>query len=356
MTSINQPSEPFHHHRVPHFNSSNWSEKSADILTKPTTFRSLWEKFKWLIGKMSGIKEDDKVNKLTTAAIAQIESERKASGLAYSQMAFITIDPQVDFVDGAFNVPINPSQVEGKVLALKVASNISRYLRARGAYAFATKDHHPLDHSSFHNQHGVAPFTVVNLKKNSENNFAEQDQQMVWPVHCVFHGDKRSTFVESQETIGANCHSSFDSSHLNAVFTKGMDKNVESYSAIFTVYGKEASPVVKALSAKNIAKVYLGGLCTDYCVGHSAGHLALLGFDVSVVANGVAGISPQALSNLQETSKLLASGKWRRDINDPKTVYELGTPNGAYQPCEAIQQAVSEIKEGQRQPTIHILA
>lgn len=340
---------------VPHFSNDNWSEKNVEGQRKSGVRGTLWGKFQFFIEKMKWGFGNDRVKALTLAAIAQIEVERKASGLDYSQIAFVTIDPQVDFVDGAFNVPANPKQVEGKVQALTVASNVSRYLKSKGAYAYATKDHHPADHSSFHTQHGVGPYTLVNIEKNAENHFDAQDKQMAWPVHCVYHGDKKEAFMPSQETEGAKFHSSFDSAHLDAVFTKGINKNVESYSAVFTVYGKEASPLVNALRAEKIAKVYLGGLCTDYCVGHTGGHLALLGFNVSVVAGAVAGISGNALSNLQEAAKLLAVGKWRRDINDSQTAYELEAADGAYQPCGDIQSAISRIKNGQSQPDVQII-
>lgn len=340
---------------VPHFNNDNWTEKSGERLVKSNRRGTLWGKFQFFIEKMKWGFGNDRVKELTLAAIAQIEAERKASGLEYAQIAFVTIDPQVDFVDGAFNVPANPKQVEVKIQALKVASNVYRYLESKGAYAFATKDHHPADHSSFHTEHGVGPYTIVNMEMNKENHFSEQDAQMVWPVHCVYLGDRDEAFNPNKETQGAKFHSSFDGSHLDAVFTKGINKNVESYSAVFSVYGKEASPLVRALQAKNIAKVYLGGLCTDYCVGHTEGHLALLGFHVSVVAGAVAGISENALSNLQEAINLLASGKWRKDINDSGTMYELDKGNGAYQPSKEITNAVSQIKEGQRKPSAGII-
>ena len=120
----------------------------------------------------------------------------------------IVVDVQPDFMPGgALPVPDGDA-----ILPLANA------LMPRFGRVVATQDWHPPDHLSFASRHpGRAPFEMVDFPYGP---------QTLWPDHCV------------QGTPGAALHPALETRPLQAIFRKGMRREVDSYSG-FTENDRE---------------------------------------------------------------------------------------------------------------------
>lgn len=172
----------------------------------------------------------------------------------------ILIDLQNDFMPGgALPVPRG-----NEVLA--VANRLAPLFE----HVVATQDWHPDDHRSFASQHpGHKPGDIVQL--------AGLDQ-VLWPDHCV------------QESPGAEFHEGLDSSLVHAVFRKGTDRNLDSYSAFFDNAHRRSTGLGEHLRQRGVDEVYLLGLATEYCVKFSAMDAVALGMRTRVLHEGCRGI------------------------------------------------------------------
>lgn len=172
----------------------------------------------------------------------------------------ILVDLQNDFMPGgALAVPHGDEVVD-------VANRLCR----RFAYVVASQDWHPSDHRSFASQHaGRRPGEVIDLHGL---------EQVLWPDHCV------------QGSDGADFHESLDLTRVSAVFQKGTDRELDSYSTFFDNARRRSTGLVEQLRSRGVEAVYLLGLATDYCVRFSALDAASLGLRTFVVRDGCRGI------------------------------------------------------------------
>ncbi len=122
----------------------------------------------------------------------------------------------------------------------------------------ATQDWHPADHLSF---------TVNNPKDG------------LWPVHCV------------QGTSGAELVEGLHQDQITAIFQKGQDRNVDSYSAFFDNAQQKTTGLDAYLKKRGIEKLVVVGVATDYCVLYSVLDALKLGFSVEVVPDACRGIN-----------------------------------------------------------------
>lgn len=187
----------------------------------------------------------------------------------------VIIDPQYDFCEGgALAVP-------GGAVALQVASRIADKFKR----TVASQDWHPADHKSFASQHGVTPFSIVQLAYG---------EQVAWPDHCV------------QGTHGAQ----FVVEPLNTalIVRKGMNPEIDSYSAFFENDHTTSTGLAGYLANLGVRRIFFAGLARNYCVGFSALDAAGLteGYEVFVLEDAVASI-PDG-SNEAMTEKLQAAG------------------------------------------------
>lgn len=170
--------------------------------------------------------------------------------------ALILVDLQYDFLPGG---------------ALAVAHGdetiaVARRLLPRFETIVATQDWHPSDHGSFAANHpGASPGQVIELDGLS---------QVLWPVHCV------------QGTRGAELHDDLDRSRLAAVFRKGVDPRIDSYSGFFDNGHRKATGLGDWLEQRGVRQLYVLGLATDYCVKFTVLDALELGYDVWVVEDG----------------------------------------------------------------------
>lgn len=172
----------------------------------------------------------------------------------------VIVDVQNDFCPGGA-LPVK----EGD----RVVPVINRLVRRFDRVA-ATQDWHPLEHLSFAANHpGRQPGEVIQLAGL---------EQVLWPVHCV------------QETPGADFHPDLDRSGIQAVFRKGVDPEVDSYSGFFDNGRRRSTGLEDYLRREGVEEVYVCGLATDYCVRWTALDAVRLGFRTWVIEDACRGV------------------------------------------------------------------
>lgn len=136
-----------------------------------------------------------------------------------------------------------------------------------------TQDWHTADHVSFASQHsGKKPFEAVKLPYGN---------QILWPDHCV------------QGTEGAALVKDLSIPHAQLVIRKGFHKNVDSYSAFTEADGKTSTGLGGYLKQRNIQRVFVVGLATDFCVAWTAMDARKQGLETYVVEDACRGIDAQ---------------------------------------------------------------
>ena len=174
--------------------------------------------------------------------------------------ALLIIDLQKDFLPGgSLAVP------EGNEVVSLVNELIPEY-----ELVVATQDWHPKEHGSFAANHAESEVgDVIDLNGL---------QQILWPVHCV------------QGTQGADFDSELDTQSIDAVFQKGTDITVDSYSGFYDNGRRKATGLHHYLHEKRVKEVHLVGLATDYCVKFTALDALQAGFITVLIADACRGV------------------------------------------------------------------
>src|SRR4051812_22297735 len=98
-----------------------------------------------------------------------------------------------------------------------------------------------------------------------------------WPAHCV------------QETAGAQFHADMKLPADTVVISKGEDPARPGYSA-FDGQTSDGKTLLHDLRDRQVTRLYVGGIATDYCVKATAIDGAEAGLDVCVLRDAVTGI------------------------------------------------------------------
>jgi nicotinamidase/pyrazinamidase len=164
--------------------------------------------------------------------------------------ALMIVDVQNDFCEGG------SLAVEG---GAATAAAISEYLTAEGpsyAHIIASRDYHidPGSHFS-----------------------ASPDFSRSWPPHCV------------AGSTGAQFHPAFDTSAVDAVFSKGAHE--AAYSA-FEGTDDAGTPLSTWLRDHGVDELDVVGIATDYCVRATALDAAKQGFATRVLLGFTAEVDP----------------------------------------------------------------
>jgi nicotinamidase/pyrazinamidase len=172
----------------------------------------------------------------------------------------IVVDVQNDFCPGgALAVPRGDEVVP-----------IVNRLAARFRHVVLTQDWHPRGHSSFASSHpGRRPFETIAVSYGP---------QVLWPDHCM------------QGTPGAEFHRGLDIPHAGLVIRKGIDRTIDSYSALYENDRKTPTGLTGYLRERGLTRIFLAGLALDFCVRYSAEDARREGFAVFVVEDGCRGI------------------------------------------------------------------
>lgn len=177
--------------------------------------------------------------------------------------ALLLIDIQNDFLPGgALAVPDGDAIIP-----------VVNRLQQQFDLVVATQDWHPPQHKSFASQH-----TDKNVFEVTDLNGLEQ---VLWPNHCV------------QGTPGAAFSAELEQQRIEAIFRKGTDPEVDSYSGFFDNGHRKSTGLGGYLRSKGITEVYLAGLAADYCVYFSAKDALAEGFKVYYLEDAVRAISAE---------------------------------------------------------------
>jgi nicotinamidase/pyrazinamidase len=134
----------------------------------------------------------------------------------------------------------------------------------------ATQDWHPAGHGSFAS-------TRPGRKAGEVAELAGLPQ-VLWPDHCV------------QGTRGAEFAAALQMNRVEAIFRKGTDPAIDSYSGFFDNRRRKSTGLADYLKGRGASDVYVLGLATDYCVKFTALDALKLGFRTFLVADGSRGV------------------------------------------------------------------
>lgn len=173
-------------------------------------------------------------------------------------------------------VDIQNDFLEGGSLAVSGGNDIIPYVNSiqhEFDLVVATQDWHPLNHKSFAAEHsGKNIFDVIDLNGL---------QQTLWPNHCV------------QGTFGAEFHKDLETNRIEAIFRKGMNPEIDSYSGFFDNGKRQNTGMFGYLKDREVTEVAIVGLTADICVNFTAIDAIDLGFKTSILEKGAKAISAE---------------------------------------------------------------
>jgi nicotinamidase/pyrazinamidase len=177
-----------------------------------------------------------------------------------STRALVLVDVQNDFCSGgALEVP-------GGDRVVPVLNRMIERFAAQGLPIYATRDWHPPDTHHFREFGGP------------------------WPPHCV------------QGTSGANLHPDLRVPADLILVSAGQGRDDDGYSG-FEGTTADGRTFEEALRRRGVTELYVGGLATDYCVRATVLDARRHGFDVTVLADAIAGIAPETSERALEEMK-----------------------------------------------------
>ena len=133
-----------------------------------------------------------------------------------------------------------------------------------------TQDWHPMNHKSFASSHeNKSPFDTVEMFYGD---------QVLWPDHCI------------QGSMGAGFYPDLNHQRADAIIRKGSNPAVDSYSAFYENDKVTPTGLHGYLKNREVTKLTLVGLATDYCVAFSALDAEKLGYAVTVRLDMARGI------------------------------------------------------------------
>ena len=190
--------------------------------------------------------------------------------------ALILVDIQNDFVPGGA-IPV-PRGIEIVPLANELQHNFDLVV--------ATQDWHPQKHKSFASSHaGKNPFEKIMLHGL---------EQVLWPDHCV------------QGSSGAQIHPQLNTNKVEAVFRKGMDPEIDSYSAFYDNGYKKSTGLAGYLRERKVQKVFVCGLAADFCVYFTAKDALNENFKTYIIEDATRAIDPAGFDKVKK--EIFSSG------------------------------------------------
>ena len=192
--------------------------------------------------------------------------------------ALILVDLQIDFLPlGALPVPEGDQVVP-----------IANRLQPHFDIVVATQDWHPADHGSFAANHPWRkPGQVIDLNGLD---------QVLWPIHCV------------QGSFGADFAPELDQSGITAVFQKGTDPGIDSYSGFYDNGHRKSTGLAEWLKEQGVDTVYILGLAADYCVKFTALDAIREGFETYLIEDATRGVNLQPGDVEKAIAEMQAAG------------------------------------------------
>ncbi|MHC5201662.1 bifunctional nicotinamidase/pyrazinamidase [Myroides sp. LJL119] len=187
--------------------------------------------------------------------------------------ALLVVDLQNDFLPGG------ALQVKDSDSIIPIINQI----QTKFDLVIASQDWHPKTHQSFASAHqGKKLFEQIDL--NGLN-------QVLWPDHCV------------QNTPGAEFSPKWDSRLVSAIFRKGMNPQIDSYSAFFDNGHLQSTGLLGYLQHMNVTELYVCGLAADYCVYYSCMDAAKAKIKTYFLDFASKAISQQTLQEVYQSLK-----------------------------------------------------
>ncbi len=177
------------------------------------------------------------------------------------KQALIIVDLQPDFLPGGPLGVNDGEQIIPIVLDLMPHFDL----------VVATQDWHPPDHGSFAANHpGRSPGELIELDGLT---------QILWPVHCV------------QDTPGALLVPELRERELAAIFRKGTQRNIDSYSGFFDNAKRKPTGLGDWLRERGVTAVSVCGLALDYCVKFTTLDALELGFEATLIRDATRAVN-----------------------------------------------------------------
>ncbi|HEU0196123.1 MAG TPA: bifunctional nicotinamidase/pyrazinamidase [Nevskiaceae bacterium] len=199
----------------------------------------------------------------------------------------LIIDVQNDFLPGG------SLAVPGSDAIIPVINGIV----SRFDLVVAAQDWHPHNHGSFASNHpGRKAFEQAELAGLP---------QTLWPDHCV------------QGSGGAEYAATLDTRRVEAIFRKGTDPAIDSYSAFFDNGHRKDTGLAVFLRGKGVDQIHVCGLAGDICVYFSALDALEQGFQLSFIEDAAtpldAKVQPTRLDTLRQRGAKIVQSAALRD-------------------------------------------
>mgnify|MGYP005841083025 CR=1 FL=1 len=183
----------------------------------------------------------------------------------------IIVDAQYDFMpEGALAVE------NGDAIVPVINTILPRF-----DLVAATQDWHPQNHKSFASNHqGKDVFEKTTLHGL---------EQILWPDHCV------------QGTRGASFHNQLNMTPVEAIFRKGMNPEIDSYSGFYDNGHQKSTGMAGFLREKNAEQLYFAGLAADICVYFTMLDALQEGFGVHLILDATKPLNPEDFERQKES-------------------------------------------------------
>ncbi|SEF61860.1 bifunctional nicotinamidase/pyrazinamidase [Algoriphagus boritolerans] len=192
--------------------------------------------------------------------------------------ALLIVDVQNDFIPGG------ALAVTGGDRVVPIINELQKKFR----HVIATQDFHPANHGSFASNHpGKLPGEFIELAGLT---------QILWPVHCV------------QSSRGADFHPDLNQSQWKAIFQKGKNPDVDSYSGFFDNARRGDTGLGDYLKSNGITRVFVCGLALDYCVKFTALDAKNFGFETILIADATRAVNLQPSDGEAAIKEMKAAG------------------------------------------------
>lgn len=189
--------------------------------------------------------------------------------------ALIIVDVQKDFLPGGALAVNNGDEIIPVVNKLQQSNYFDLII--------ATQDWHPKDHGSFASNHpGKKPF---------EKTMLSGLEQILWPDHCV------------QGSSGAEFSKLLEVNNIEAIFRKGMDKKIDSYSGFFDNGKLKNTGLAAYLKGRNVDEIFVVGLAGDFCVFFTSMDAIDAGFKTNMIEDATRSIDGNNFQNCIKTLK-----------------------------------------------------
>ncbi|MEM0518749.1 bifunctional nicotinamidase/pyrazinamidase [Aequorivita flava] len=151
----------------------------------------------------------------------------------------IIVDVQNDFIPGGSLVVPEADQIVSVINTVQPKFDL----------VVASQDWHPQNHISFASNHPEkSVFETIKINEQT---------QTLWPDHCV------------QNTNGARFHPNLNTAKWEAIFRKGTDPGIDSYSAFYDNGHLKSTGLAGYLKEKGASQLFFCGLAADICVYYS---------------------------------------------------------------------------------------